>query len=104
MAAAYVETGKKAGHRSISGYGVITLSGSYPAGGETLTGLVKLGTTKNPINVDLRHRAGASVTWNPATQKLQAWTAPNVEHTVAAYGASFTANVIDAEFEYPRGG
>lgn len=104
MAAAFTEVRKYPGLRTIRVVGTIALSGNYTTGGETLTGLVKPFTTKDPQFVSLNHRRAATLSWNPTTQKLMAWTAPNTEHAAAAYAAAFTADVIDAEFEYPKGG
>lgn len=103
MAIVFTKTHDLPGNRSIRIFGTLAFSGNYVAGGEVPSGIVKPGTTKNPIQATVSGKGVHDFKFDRATGKVLVYLA-GVEHAAAAYAAAVTGDSVVAEIEYPKGG
>ena len=101
MAIVFTKTRDLPGLRSIRIMGTLAFTGSYVAGGEVPTGIVKPGTTKNPFGARISGKGPHDFKFDPATGKVLVYLA-GVEHAAAAYVAGVTGDAVVAEIEYPK--
>jgi len=101
MAVVFTKTHDLPGLRSIRIVGTLAFTGNYVAGGEVPTGIVKPGTTKNPILARIEGKGTHDFKFDRATGKVLVYSA-GVEHAAAAYVAGVTGDVVTAEIEYPK--
>jgi hypothetical protein len=104
MPIAFAKTYQLPEFRSIRLIGTLTFSGSYAVNGEVPTGLIKPGTTKNPILVNFYNRTANEYQYDPATGKILVFAPGGAELTAAAYPAGVTGDLVTIELEYPKFG
>jgi hypothetical protein len=90
--------------RSVRIIGTLTFSGSYVVNGEVPSGVVKPGTTKNPLLASFYNKGNHTCRYDPATGKILVYAPGGTELTAAAYPAGVTTDAFVMELEYPKFG
>lgn len=104
MAAVFTKTHYLHELRSMRVIGTLTFTGNYIVGGEVPTGIVKPGTTKNPILVTFFSRGDHTFKYDSATGKVLVYAPGGAQLTAAAYPAGVTSDAVVMETEYPKFG
>jgi hypothetical protein len=109
MAWAFSQERKGSDRQSFIYTGKLTPSGNYALGGEVVPFRGKMPTTKQPVFVDVRGKAGYVYEYDYANDKLLvrqegAAAAPAVELAAAAYPAGVTGDDIRFTATYPKFG
>ena len=109
MALALSDERKGPGLREFIYSAKVTPSGNYVAGGEVLGLHGKMPTTKRPVAVNIRGRAGYVYEYDYDTDKMLvrqegAAGAPAVEIAAAAYPAGVTGDHIRVEAKFNKFG
>jgi hypothetical protein len=102
MPIAFTQTQKLPEFRTMRVIGTLTFSGSYVAGGEVPTGLLKPGTIKNPLWANFYNKTAHQFRYDAATGKVLCFVPAGTEVPAAAYPGALTSDVVIAEFEYPK--
>jgi hypothetical protein len=104
MAIVFTKTHSLHELRSMRIVGSLTFSGSYVTGGEIPSGIIKPGTTKNPIMVSFYNKGDHTARYDAATGKVILYAPGGAQLGAAAYPAAVTNDTFVMEQEYPKFG